>query len=270
MHRPTAHQRGFTLIEMLIVVAVMGVMIGAIAVGFGTTRVAQLTRATNQVAATIRYGFDKARTTGEHYRLRVDLAAGTFTLQKADGAMYLPATDRRDGKLVVADDDDLRDRERRDERASEGFFRSLQAQVFGVGGAPPVAARDAGAALASGATVPRARPPLFDSFSEENAIAGLSAPIELPEGTRVLWVRTADDLEPVTKGEAYLYFFPSGRTQLAHIGVADVEGTQRYTIKVQPLTGKVTIVDGEERLELPSDPEDAEDALGNRQQRRTL
>ena len=51
-------QAGITLIEILIVLAVMGLMVGMVVVGFGAGRQAEVGRATNQIANTIRYGYD--------------------------------------------------------------------------------------------------------------------------------------------------------------------------------------------------------------------
>ena len=87
------------------------------------------------------------------------------------------------------------------------------------------------------------------------------------------------DPEPLTSGEADLYFFPRGRTQLAAIqlkgkpklgdrmlGEDDIE----YTILVQPLTGKVTVESGIVDLELPKILDDVEDELGDKAERRSF
>ena len=119
--------------------------------------------------------------------------------------------------------------------------------------------------------MPRRRPPQFDSFEDENALSELAKPIKLPEGVKIVYVRTADDLQPITKGQASLFFFPRGQTQEAHIQLEDQEVEDgRYTIKVQPLTGRITIVDEHVDLVLPEDPSDEEDELGERLERRTF
>jgi general secretion pathway protein H len=118
--------------------------------------------------------------------------------------------------------------------------------------------------------VPRQKPPLFDSFEEENALSGLSEPFQLPEGVKIVYVRTADDLEAITEGEASIYFFPHGRTQQAHILIEDTESDAKWTIKVAPLTGRVKLEEGHEELELPDERDDAEDDLGKKTERRTL
>ncbi|MEM7160341.1 MAG: hypothetical protein AAF799_46315 [Myxococcota bacterium] len=258
--------RGLTIIEIMIVIGVLALMVGMVIVGFGAGRNAEVSRATNQVANMIRYGFDKARVTGDYYRLLIDLEKNTVSLQQGDDRMYLPATDR-DGKILEIDQSTIEDQAARDKRAEDAYNQSIQSEVYaGDGGDdegfdPYAVQRKA---------VPRRRPPLFESFDDENSLSALKKPIELPEGVKIIYVRTADDLEPITEGEASLFFFPRGRTQQAYIQIEDKEIEARYTIKVQPLTGRVTIIDELEELVLPDDPNDEEDGLGQRTERRTF
>lgn len=264
-------QAGITLIEILIVLAVMGLMVGMVVIGFGAGRQAEVGRATNQIANTIRYGYDKARVGGDYYRLVINLDDSTFALQVGDDAMYLPATDR-DGKIVEVDERKLEEQADRDLRAEQSFNRSVQSAAYrddAAGGTGGEAGED-DLYKAQPRKVPRRKKPLFEAFEDENALSDLAKPFTLPEGVRINYVRTADDLQPITKGEASIVFFPRGRTQKAHIQLEGPDETIQYTIKVEPLTGRVTIVDGHEDLILPDDPTDEEDALGRETQRRSL
>ncbi|MCX4242952.1 pilus assembly FimT family protein [Paraliomyxa miuraensis] len=269
-HHHDGRQRGLTLIEIMIVIGVLALMVGMVTIGFGAGRNAEVSRTTTQVANLVRYGYDKARVTGEYYRLLINLDENTISLQQGDDRMYLPATDR-DGKLFEVDEAKAADQADRDQRAEESYNRSVQAQVYGGGsGGDGGGGDEIDPYRASRKTVPRRKPPLFESFEDENALSDLAKPIKLPEGVKITYVRTADDVEAVTQGEASLFFFPRGRTQEAHIQLEDEEVEARYTIKVQPLTGRVTIVDGHEDLVLPDDVLDDEGELGNRLERRTF
>lgn len=267
-HAP--HQRGLTLVEIMIVIGVLALMVSMVIIGFGAGRNAEVSRATTQLANLVRYGYDKARVTGDYYRLHIDLEGNAIMLQQGDDRMYLPATDR-DGKIIEVDEAKLEEQAERDKRAEEAYNRSLQAEVYAGGSGGGDGADDGlDPYKATRRTVPRRRPPLFDRFEDDNALSDLAKPIKLPEGVKIVYVRTADDLKPITEGEASLFFFPRGRTQEAHIQIQDEEVDARYTIKVQPLTGRVTIVDGHEDLVLPEDPTDEEDELGTRLERRTF
>lgn len=249
--------RGFTLVEMLIVIAIISLISFSLIASFGAGRRASATRAANQMAATMRFAFDKARTEGAYYRLEVDLDNGTFTLQKADEAMYMPATSR-DGKRMEIDPDKLEDQAERDKRASESYFSSVQSKVLGSSADDTL---DPYAVQVE--EVPRAREPLFEQFDPANTVTGVIEPIELPERVKVVSVRTEHDFAPITEGKTYIYFFPQGRTQMTHIQLEDTKGEDKWTIMMQPLTGRVTIKGELIDLELPEDILEDEDELGN-------
>jgi general secretion pathway protein H len=66
---------------------------------------------------------------------------------------------------------------------------------------------------------------------------------KLPENTRLsIW--TSHQKEKIKKGQAFLYFFPQGNTERAHITISGQYGDS-YTLAVSPLTGRVRVVDGE-------------------------
>lgn len=253
-----------TLIEILFALAIISLMFGMVLGTFSSGKSAKTSRAVNQLAATIRFAYDKSRVSGTHMRLAVNFEERSFSLQQAYEAMYMPATDR-DGERVEEDADKAADQAARDERAAENYNRSLQSAVYGAGEEDeldPYSAKPK--------TVPRRRPPLFDSFDSENTISGIGDPIVLPEGVSIVSVRTEHDFEPITEGEAFLYFFPQGRTQMAHIQVEGKDGQDQYTIIIQPLTGRVTIEPELVDLELPEDIIEGEDDLGNKENSRTF
>lgn len=272
-----------TLIEILIVLAIFSLMVGMIVVGFGTTRAAEVVRSVNQLGNVMRYGYDRSRVNGSYHRLLIDLDKGTFTLQEGSDRMYLPATDR-DGKIIEFDPAKAEEQAARDKRAEDSYNRSIQSQVFdpGGGGGGGAAAGGSGGGedgsdipaydpyKAQEKRVPRRKPPLFQSFEEENTVSGLVKPVQLPDGVKVSYVRTADDVKPITEGEASLYFFPRGTTQECHILLEDEEGDNRWTIKVAPLTGRVTIEEGHEELVLKEDANDEADELGRTRSRRSF
>lgn len=177
--RKARRSRGMTLIEVLIVLAIVGLVVGSVIGGLGASRQAEVTRATNQMANTVRFAFNKARVTGTYYRLLINLDDGAFSMQRGDDRMYLPATDRY-GRIVTIDPNRIKEREERDRRAEENYNRSLQARVLGavkgpaagrastttpIGQAPGAAKPGAvpqpgvaGAAAKPGAPVPGAAP----------------------------------------------------------------------------------------------------------------
>jgi general secretion pathway protein H len=288
--------RGFTLIEVLIVLGIAALLVGSVITGLGASKQAEVARVTNQLANTIRFAYNKARVTGTYYRLLIDIDKNTFTLQRGDDRMYLPATDRY-GRIVAVDPGKVKEREERDRRALDGVEHPrLQRAVVVLLGAPvgkpnqtsaplgqPMASVSSGAsgqADGSGTPdkyitppkkVPRRKPPIFDAFEDDNSLSELKKPFKFPPEVKVVGVRTAQDLKPITEGEASLYFFPQGHTQLAHIHVQEVANPENeFTIIVKPLTGRVEIEEGHVDLALPEDPMSVRDDLGKKMNRRSF
>jgi general secretion pathway protein H len=260
-----------TMIEIMIVLLIIGMIMWSASMSMGAASQAEVVRTTNQLASTIRFAYDRARFTGYHYRIHIDFGQRSFHLQKAEDAMYLPATGR-DGQLVQADEKKLADRAKRDQQAAESYFSSLAAAVYSAGD-------DINPYGVSQRQVPRRRPPLFEAFEADQTLGDLGKPIKLPEGVEILSVQTDADLQPIRSGEADLYFFPRGQTQLAAIqlkgrpklgarmiGEQDIE----YTILIQPLTGKVEVVSELVDLRLPKVVGQGEDELGRKTERRSF
>ena len=111
---------------------------------------------------------------------------------------------------------------------------------------------------------------MFSGFEGDNVLNELGEPVVFGEDVKILSVQTDADLEPITSGQASLFFFPRGQTQLAHIQLEDEDGENAYTIKVQPLTGKVTVLPEKEDLPTPKTLYEMEDDLGEKIERRAF
>jgi general secretion pathway protein H len=275
--RAARSARGLTLIEILVVMFILAMIMWSASVSMGAAGQAEVIRSTNQLAASLRFAYDRARFTGQHYRIHIDFEKRSFQLQKAEEAMYLPATNR-DGELLKLDPKKQAAKDQRDAAAAEAYFSTLAAAVY--------AKADEGEGTMPGdpytpkpKEVPRRRPPMFEAFEDDETLGDLGKPIELPEGVEILSVQTDSDLLPITEGQADIYFFPRGQTQLTHIqlkgrpkmgqrliGEEDIE----YTIILQPLTGKVRVEPELIDLKLPKAVGEGEDELGNEAQRRTF
>ncbi len=77
----------------------------------------------------------------------------------------------------------------------------------------------------------------FGSFTDQ-----LAKKRELPGETEFSDVWTQHQHDPISKGMAYVYFYPQGQTELAHVPIVD--GDNVYTVVLQPFTGRARIVPG--------------------------
>ncbi len=215
-------RRGVTLVEILVVIAIVAVMASVTILGFGGVSSARLKRGSTQVSGAVRIAYAHATATSKVTRLVFDFEENKIVLEEAEG-MHLVRRDQSGGA----------------EAATE-----IEEQ-----------ANAAAALVTSGPRAGRA------SFTAVKALGFPEEGRELPSGIQ-FWQIDADHQEqPVGEGKAYLYFFPGGQTETAAIQLrvsnADEADTGSYmTVVVAPLTGKAHIHKG--RVEMPRPRDETE------------
>ena len=78
-----------TLIEVLVVVALIAILSGAVVFGGGMLRSSRLRGATTLIASAVRLGIARANTTGHATRLVLDLDGEKVLLEEATGSVML-------------------------------------------------------------------------------------------------------------------------------------------------------------------------------------
>jgi prepilin-type N-terminal cleavage/methylation domain-containing protein len=225
-------QRGYTLIEILVVVALLALAATAATIGLGSLTHGNLRATAMMISAGVRAGYGRAATTGQTVRLVLDLDSNKFWLEET--------LDR-----VVLDRDD--------ETGNAGAAESAEEAEAPTGGS----ARPATAADAEGGGVMEAPPPdtpaAIDKEGRRRArfrpIEGRRGEKREPKGTtKLLAVYTAHERGRQESGRHALYFFPGGMTERAIIQIADPSG-EVYSVSVHPLTGRTRVDD------VPVEPE---------------
>jgi general secretion pathway protein H len=199
------HPRGYTLIELIIVVAVIAMLAAAVLPALDAVTGANTRTAAGELAGGMRYLFETAALRHQTCRLAIDLDASSwwaectkdhFTLSREKDS----AARRQDGEA----DEELADRFP-DERNADR--RHLLA---------------------------RAR---FGQFTDR-----LARKRSLPGAVHFEKVWSEHQVEPFEKGMAYVYYFPQGRAEEARIPVRD--GDTVYTVLQRPFTGRPRVVTG--------------------------
>jgi general secretion pathway protein H len=219
-------ERGLTLIEISIALAIAAVLFAAVVTGVGGLTGARAKEAAGRLSGTIRALYDEAALSGRTCRLVFELPPGKseaptrYWAECAQGAVA--SSKDRDEELRQAT------AQAEDEAKGRGTDPRRQPRSYDLRGSGTVS--DAMAAEQK-RLKDRSR---FSGFNTEEVI-----PQQVPAGVRVsVWTR--QQKKPVSEGLAYLYFHPQGYTERAMIFLT--QGGNEWTIDVAPLTGKTAVV----------------------------
>ena len=206
-------QRGFSLIEIMVVIAILAGLVGAVTVGARGLQRSEMKRTASRLAGAMRFCFDRALTTGRTYRIVVDLDEQKYWAEATDERFLLPLDKQR------ALEEEQEDR-RKEADEPEPLAGAAEDPLAALGIPKDVSGR-----------LPRAR---FEEFKSA-ALGTVSL-----DRARVLGVWTAGAEERQTEGKAMLYYFPQGFAErsIVHIGTAD---GVNFSLVQHPLTGKVSI-----------------------------
>jgi general secretion pathway protein H len=225
--RRARHSRGLTLLEILVVTAIMGMLSAAALISVRNVGRSSLRSQAFQMAAAIRYCYDRAVTTNGYYRLVLDFDSNTYWAERSNERVLLGREKEKSPGKGQALDVDALEKERDGKVAEEEAEMRSRGQGLGIALEPP----------------PRAKRAKFATFSD----AAIKQ-VKLKQA-RLMDAYTPRQQEPYKKGKAYLYFFPDGHTERALIHMADQDAEQYFTLRVSPLTGQVTVHTGEETVD---------------------
>lgn len=214
-----------TLIEVLIVLSIIALIMGAVVVGSGQLASSRLRHSSTMIAGAVRVGFSRATSSSKTVRLVMDFEQSELWLEQGDQPMLVQSKD-----------------------------------TSGTGGAAAATMAEKQALEESSRIVKGPTPPKA-AFTEIDAMGlAASAPGKghkpLERGIKLREVQSAHDDKPRTTGRAYLYFWPGGQTERANIQLKVGDSTSEkaaITLVVSPLTGKVTVKDGAVPFTTPED-----------------
>ncbi|MBX3193284.1 MAG: prepilin-type N-terminal cleavage/methylation domain-containing protein [Labilithrix sp.] len=226
-----AVRRGLTLIEVLIVMAIIALIMGAVIIGTGQLAGSRMRHSSTMIAGAIRVGFSRATASSKSVRLVMDFQENEIWLEEGDQPMLVQSKD-----------------------------------TTGTGGAAAATvaeqqALEESSRIIKGPTAPRT------AFKEIDAMGLVASspgkghkPLE--RGIKFREVQTAHDDAPRSEGRAYLYFWPGGQTESASIQLKIGDSNDEkdaLTLIVAPLTGKATVKDGAVPLPKPETDREASD-----------
>jgi general secretion pathway protein H len=224
---------GFTLIEIIVVLAIVGLIMSLGIKGFRSLAKSDLRASASHLSGAVRYLFDRASTTGKNHRLVLDFEGGRYWAEVSDDKFYIPREAespealRRREELEAQEDEEKKLKREKEAAAaasssspSSSSDSSFDLSKLEVGEFRPKRAR-------------------FAAFKEMAL-----KPVKL-KNVVFRSVYTPRVTDPVTAGRAYIYFFPLGQTEPAIVTLSDPSGETVYSLVVHPITGRVRIYNQE-------------------------
>lgn len=218
--------RGVTLVEVMIVVAILAMTTGLVLFGSGMIASSRLKRSAVLVAGAVRIAYAHANAIGKPVRLVFDFEQRLVSIEESASPMLLVKGDRTGGAAAATEAERL--------------------------------AQEEAEKIVKGPRVPRPefKPSRAFGFDPDAERPGK----ELPKGIRFLQIETDHEEEPVRRERVYLYFWPGGQTQRAAIQLTKAapdddtdDDADILTIVVSPLTGKAEIRKGKAAMLRPRD-----------------
>jgi len=216
-----ARVRGLTLIEVMIVMALMGLLTATLVFGSGAFIGASRRAAAGLFVAAVQKGLAQANTVGKPVRLAIDLGAGRLVLEESNSSVALRG--KPSDPLETGDAD-----------AEAG---AVQAAV--------AAAQAAGEDFLAYASAPSSGFTPIDLLGQDGDTPGRA----LDPSIKITKVQTEHDDEPISEGVAYIYFWPGGVTERAVVQLGRGLEDDGVTVEVSPLTGRARISRG--KVDLP-------------------
>lgn len=262
MRSPCRAEKGFTLLEIIIVIALIAGMYSIAMPRFGIRSGAEISSKLGQLSIDIRSAYDMAVLTGKTYRLVFNLVSGDYMLQVADREQVFLGKDSGTG---IGSGGIGRDPTEEEEREAQEEFTKRFEEYEVLAGESFRNPDDEDNDIKATSPVVEAKsilkPVVWTSVvNQEWQARSLGPPMIIRDiqaehhGQR----QTAD--EDGEKTRAMIYFFPSGYVEKAvlHIymrkGDAEIDETEPpYTVITDPYAGMATIKAGLEEVDVHAD-----------------
>ncbi|MFH0800573.1 MAG: type II secretion system protein [Pseudomonadota bacterium] len=222
MSKRRCHEAGFTLFEVMVALMIVGLMLGIVVVGIGSSIDKRMKNTSNHFASMIRYLYNKSAVEGLYIRLVIDLDERSYWVE-ASADPVVVAKEEGNKKKTKADEQKAKDEEQKKKKR-----QSPNAGAKDVAGPPEGKADEPGKLK-----VPKPQFSPLDAY--------LLRPSKLPDVIFFKDVQVEHKSAPVEGGTESIYFFPNGYVEKAVINFRDEKDEVNYSIETNPINGHVSI-----------------------------
>lgn len=208
---------GFSLVELLVVLAIIAGLLGLGANMAGMIGKGGSKQEAMRLTAAARYMYQQAAVNNSHYRLVMELETGAYYGEIVTYANVEQDADTAEDDALLTDEARALAKKERDKRS---LFAKEEEDPFGVN----------------------------RRVSAQRVQDGLIKAGQLPEGLKFVRVTVGSE-DPIEEGIAAINFYPNGYQDPAIVLLGDDEGGDRFSLRTEPMTGRIILQTGE--MELP-------------------
>jgi len=222
-------ERGMTILELMIVLAILGAGIFLVRSGFRMLTRADLVDNSTELAAVLKRTGQLAIEKGEMHRVLFDVDKQIYAVEACQGAAAI----QRNEKIRPDEEETKRAIEKGKERMKGVDLQSTASD-------PETATKQA-LMIAGHHIADRICTPVDDPSSDSEG-KGWIRTLRAAKGIKFkeIWVQHKD--ESTSKGQVAIYFFPTGSAEKAVVEITD--GGDTFSVLVSGLTGRVELKDG--------------------------
>ncbi|MFA4875655.1 MAG: type II secretion system protein [bacterium] len=216
---------GFTLLEIVVALAIVALILGVVVSRMDTMLEWDMKKASNKLATTIRYLYNKSATEGLYIRLVLDIDENSYWVEATTDQFALSSGEGEKKKSGA----EKKNAEKKTEGEKPGAAEAPAAEE---------AAKEKGAAPGGAAEPLKAKEPVFTQVEEF-----LLKPTKLPDTVFFKDVYVEHEQNAVAGGKAMIHFFPNGYVEHAVINLRDEGDERNYSLETNPVSGQVSIDD---------------------------
>jgi general secretion pathway protein H len=232
MQRRRRHS-GMTILEMMVVLAIMGLLLVLGRTGFRILTKADLVEDATELSAIMRRASQLAIEHGELHRVVLDFDRQGYIVEVCQGSTAI----QRNEVIKRGDDEETK---RAIERGKERL-QNMGSDAFASGDAEEATKR--AIALAGHHVQDRSCVPATDTFTGDSEGKGWARELRKGKGVKFKRVFVQHRDGAIDKADVAIYFFPNGASEKAVVEMTD--GSETFSILVFGLTGRVELRDGE-------------------------